>query len=642
MRPIGFLSPTDADSALAPQAGGRFSTAPPPLGVPAGPSTPWSENARTVLARRYLRKDAGGRVVETPGQMLRRVARAVAAAEARYGGDPQSIEARFFDALARLELLPNSPTLMNAGRESGQLAACFVLPVGDAMPDIFDAVKWAAMIQQTGGGTGFAFSRLRPSGDMVASTQGVASGPVSFIEVFNTATDAIRQGGVRRGANMGILRVDHPDVLEFISAKADPARLRNFNLSVAVTDVFMRAVETGGDYALVNPRSGVEERRLDARRVWQLIARLAWKSGEPGVIFIDRINAANPTPALGPMESTNPCGELPLLPFESCNLASIDVGKLVGPDGNFDWPRLGERVRLGVRFLDDVIDANGYPLPQIEAITRANRKIGLGVMGLADALVRMQVPYDSERALEVGEQLARFLEAEAQAASAELARERGPFPNWEGSRWQTAGLLPLRNATTTTIAPTGTISILAGCSGGIEPLYAVSFVRQVLDGARLVEVHPLFVERARKEGWHSDALMEKIAERGSVRGLDQVPADAQRVFATAYDVAPEWHVRMQAVFQRHVHNAVSKTINFPRSATVEDVEAAYALADRLGCKGVTVYRDGSRDEQVLSIRGAAGGEDGEHEPCPECGARMPRAHQGACTVCLECGYSRCL
>ena len=614
----------------------------------------FSDNALTVLRRRYLRRDGSGRVIESPDEMLRRVARAVASAEARYGTEPEVWQRAFLDAMARLELLPNSPTLMNAGRELGQLSACFVLPVGDSMPEIFDAVKWAAMIQQTGGGTGFAFSRLRPSGDQVASTQGVASGPVSFIEVFNTATDAIRQGGVRRGANMGILRVDHPDVLEFIAAKADPLRLRNFNVSVAVTDEFMRAKEEGRAYALVNPRSGATVRTLDARKVWSLIARLAWKSGEPGVIFIDRINAVNPTPALGAMESTNPCGELPLLPFESCNLASIDVSKVASATG-FDWPRLSALVRLGVRFLDDVIDANRYPLPQIEEITRGNRKIGLGVMGLADAFIKMEVPYDSERAVAIAGELATFLERESNAASVELARERGSFPNWEGSRWQLAGHAPLRNATTTSIAPTGTISILAGCSGGIEPLYAVSFVRQVLDGTRLTEVHPLFLERARRQGFFSQALLERVAERGSVRGLDEVPEEVQRVFATAYDVQPEWHVRMQAAFQAHVHNAVSKTINFTQSATPEDVERAYDQAYRLGCKGVTVYRDGSRDEQVLSFGQKAadapsgaptkvGGAEGpvSGAPCPECGARMPAAHQGACTLCIECGYSRCL
>jgi ribonucleoside-diphosphate reductase alpha chain len=620
--------------------------------MPLAAPTPFSSNALTVLQRRYLRKDASGRAVESPEQLLRRVARAVASVEARHGGDVSAVEARFHDAMARLEFLPNSPTLMNAGRESGQLSACFVLPVGDSMPEIFDAVKWAAMIQQTGGGTGFAFSRLRPAGDQVASTQGVASGPVSFIEVFNSATDAIRQGGVRRGANMGILRIDHPDVLEFVAAKGDPTRLRNFNVSVAVTDAFMQAVEAGRDYALVNPRSGAEVRRLDARRVWSLIARLAWKSGEPGVIFIDRINAANPTPQVGAMESTNPCGELPLLPFESCNLASIDVGKLVRggeprEPREIDWPRLADRVHLGVRFLDDVIDANHYPLPQIEAITYANRKIGLGIMGFADALVRLGIPYDSEPALALGERLAAFVATEAEAASQALARERGPFPNWAGSRWEAEGKAPMRNATTTSIAPTGTISILAGCSGGIEPLYAISFVRQVLDGTQLTEVHPLFVERARKEGWYSDALMDKVARRGSVRGMDEVPDEVQRVFVTAYDIAPEWHVGMQAAFQRHVHNAVSKTINFPRAATVEEVQAAYEQAYRLGCKGVTVYRDGSREEQVLSIRGsepgapvvAAGAAD---VPCPECGVPIPPAHQGACSVCLECGHSSCL
>lgn len=612
-------------------------------------SATWTENARTVLARRYLLRDADGRVVETPDELLHRVARAVAQAETKHGGDAAAWEARFYDAMAHLELLPNSPTLMNAGKSSGQLSACFVLPVGDAMPEIFDAVKWAAMIQQTGGGTGFSFSRLRPAGDVVRSTMGVASGPVSFIEVFNTATDAIRQGGVRRGANMGVLRVDHPDVLEFISAKSDPRRLRNFNVSVAITDEFMRALDQGRPYALRNPRSGAEVRRLDARKVWQLIAQLAWKSGEPGVIFIDRVNALNPTPALGDMESTNPCGELPLLPFEACNLASIDVGKLV-VDGKIEWTRLGERVATGVRFLDDVIDVNHYPLPQIEEITRGNRKIGLGVMGFADALIRMGIAYDSEEALAVGDELARFIEREAQAASAELARDRGPFPHWVGSRWQREGSPPLRNATTTTIAPTGTLSILAGCSGGIEPLYAVSFVRQVLDGERLVDVHPLFVAEARAGGWHSEALMARVADRGSVRGMDEVPAGVQRLFATAYDVAPSWHLRMQSVFQRHVHNAVSKTINFPRAAAVEEIEAAYRQAYELGCKGVTVYRDGSRDEQVLSF-GASANRRGsgvelarevEGVPCPECGAAMPPSHQGACTVCVECGYSRCL
>ncbi|MSP62793.1 MAG: adenosylcobalamin-dependent ribonucleoside-diphosphate reductase [Myxococcales bacterium] len=609
----------------------------------------WTENALTVLERRYLKRDPEGRVVESPAEMVRRVAHALAAPDSQYGDDPAATEARFFDLIGRLVLLPNSPTLMNAGRESGQLAACFVLPVEDSLSGIFDAVKWAAMIQQTGGGTGFSFSRLRPAGDPVLTTQGAASGPISFIEVFNAATDAIRQGGVRRGANMGILRVDHPDVIEFASVKSDPARLRNFNISVALTDEFVRAVEEGLDYALVNPRTGKAVRRLDARKVFDLIARLAWHSGEPGVIFIDRINAENPTPQCGPMESTNPCGELPLLPFEACNLASIDVGKLCdGDEGrcDFDWERLGEAVDAGIHLLDNVVDANRYPLPAIERITRANRKIGLGVMGFADALIRLGVPYDSDPALEVASRLMRFIEERSRAASARLAERRGAFPNFASSRWDRPGAPPLRNATTTTIAPTGTISIIAGCSGGIEPLYAVSFVRRVLDGARLCEVHPLFVARARREGWYSEALMERIAERGSVRGMEGVPADAQALFATAHDVAPIRHLRMQAAFQRHVHNSVSKTINLPHDAAPEDVAAIYREAFRLGLKGVTVYRDGSRREQVLSFGAtdAAGRSDGRGvvpTPCPGCGAVIPTAHQGACTICVQCGYSRC-
>ncbi len=599
-----------------------------------------TDNARTVLERRYLRRE-GGRLVETPGQLLDRVAGALAQVEARFGRDPAPATAALRGALGRLELLPNSPTLMNAGREGGQLAACFVLPVEDHLNGIFDAVKWAAIIQQTGGGTGFSFSRLRPAGDHIGLREGAAGGPIPFIEVFDAATDAIKQGGVRRGANMAVLRVDHPDVLSFIAAKSDVARLTNFNVSVAITDAFMAALERGGDYALVNPRSGQEVRRIEAARVWSLIAKMAWQSGEPGLLFIDRINAANPTPALGPMEATNPCGELPLLPFEACNLGSIDVGKFVDEaKGDFDWPRLGEVARLAVRMLDDVIDANVYPLPQIEAVTRGNRKVGVGVMGLADAFIRLGVPYDSEAAVAIAERLAGFLEVETVRASEALAEERGPFANWEGSRWQREGARPRRNATTTTIAPTGTISIVAGCSGGIEPLFAVSFVRNVLEGTRLTEVHPLFVERAERGGWGSEALYREIAARGSVRGLPAVPEDAQRAFATAYDVAPEWHLRMQAAFQRHVHNSVSKTINFPRGATVEDVEAAYRTAYALGCKGVTVYRDGSRPGQVLSFGGAPSVPVDESR-CPSCGASLPQQRAGTCSVCVSCGYARC-
>ncbi len=609
-------------------------------------------NAELVLARRYLLRDDHGALSETAVELWRRVAHAMARVEAGAADDPLSpsvIEERFFEALRRLEFLPNSPTLMNAGRPGGlgQLAACFVLPVLDSLPQIFDALKWTALIQQTGGGTGFSFSRLRPAGDLVASTHGVASGPVAFIDVFNAATDAIKQGGVRRGANMGILRVDHPDILAFVSAKSDPARMRNFNVSVAITDAFMSALAAGGSYALINPRSGVVEGELEARRVWELITRLAWQSGEPGVVFIDRINDANPTPAEGPMEATNPCGELPLLPFESCNLGSIDVSKLVASPsalaegGDFDWPRLAELVRLAVRFLDDVIDANRYPLPQIEVITKRNRKIGLGVMGWADALIRMGVPYDSEAALVLADRLAGFIARESIAASEKLAVERGPFPGWDESRWRQEGHAPRRNATTTTIAPTGTISILAGCSGGIEPLYAVSFVREILDGERLTEVHPQFLARAQREGWFAESLMMQVAARGSVAGVAGVPAEVQRLFVTAYDIAPSWHVRMQAAFQRHVENAVSKTINFPGHATVADVQHAYEEAYRLGAKGVTVYRDGSRAGQVLSFGGPKANEAAAapSASCPECSAMMARA--GNCESCPRCGYSRC-
>jgi ribonucleoside-diphosphate reductase alpha chain len=598
----------------------------------------FSANARTVLERRYLRRNERGVVAETPSELLTRVAHAVAAVE---GQTAEQAEGLFRDALFRLELLPNSPTLMNAGRPLGQLSACFVLPVEDSLAAIFDAVKWAALIQQTGGGTGFAFSRLRPAGDLVASTHGIASGPVSFIDVFNAATDAIRQGGARRGANMAILRVDHPDILAFIARKADPGALTNFNVSVAVTDEFMTALAAGGEYSLRNPRSGQAIRQLSARRVWDTISRMAWLSGEPGVVFLDRINRDNPTPDLGEMEATNPCGELPLLPFESCNLASIDVSKVVRPDGSsFDWERLGHLVRVGVRFLDDVIDANSYPLGQIGDITYRNRKIGLGVMGLADALIAMNVAYDSERALEIGEELATFLDVESLKASAALAETRGPFPGWETSLWKKRGVPPLRNATTTSIAPTGTISILAGCSGGIEPNYAVSFVREVLEGTRLVETHAGFAERARAEGWGSTALFDEIAERGSVRGLTGVPEAVQRVYLTAYDVAPLDHVRMQAAFQRHVHNAVSKTINFPKRAAVEDVASVYREAYRLGCKGVTVYRDGSREHQVLSF-GRSTATGGAVPRCPDCGNPVGEARTGACVVCVSCGWSTC-
>jgi len=596
-----------------------------------------SDNALAVLERRYLARDASGRR-ETPDELFRRVARAVAAPDAGYGADPAAAEERFYGRMASLDFLPNSPTLMNAGRELGQLAACFVVPVGDSMPEIFEAVKWAAVIQMTGGGTGFSFSRLRPAGDVVRSTGGVASGPLPFMDIFNSATDAIKQGGTRRGANMGVLRVDHPDVLDFVTAKLDPRRLTNFNISVAVTDAFMAAVAAGTDYPLVNPATGAEAKRLDARRVFRLLANAAWTTGDPGVIFIDRINAAQPTPALGEIESTNPCGEQPLLPFESCVLGSVNLARFAA-GGGVDWDRLRDAIHDGVHFLDNVIDANRYPLPQIERITRANRKIGLGVMGLADLFVLCGLPYDHPDALALAERIAAFLDRESIAASQALARRRGPFPSFAGSRWAASGAAPLRNATTTTVAPTGTISILAGCSSGIEPLFAVSYVRHVLDGARLPEIHPTFRQMAEARGVYTPELAAALAERGRVRGLRGVPEDLQRLFATAHDLAPEVHVRMQAAFQRHVHAAVSKTVNFPVDATPDDVAAVYRLAYELGCKGVTVYRDRSRDAQVLRF-----GDDDAPAPaaapaCPECGA--PLVLSGGCSACHACGWSKC-
>jgi ribonucleoside-diphosphate reductase alpha chain len=606
-----------------------------------------SDSAWAVLRRRYLRRDERGEPAETPAEMLRRVAVAVAQPDARYGAGSAEVaasEERFFDRMAALEFLPNSPALMNAGRPSGQLAACFVVPVGDSMPEIFDAVKWAAEIQMTGGGTGFSFSRLRPAGDRVSSTGGAASGPLAFMDVFNAATDAVKQGGARRGANMGVLRVDHPDILEFLSAKLAPGRLTNFNISVAVTDAFMEAVASGGDYELRNPRSGRVTGALDARRVMRALASSAWSSGDPGVLFLDRINAGHPIPDAGLIEATNPCGEQPLLPFESCVLGSVNLARFArAGQAEVDWERLRGAVRDGVHFLDNVIDANHYPLPQIEAVTRAHRKIGLGVMGFADLLIELGVPYDDPAALEWAGRIASFLEAESLSASAELAARRGPFARFATSRWASEGRPPLRNATTTTVAPTGTISILAGCSSGIEPVFALSLVRRVLDGERLLEVHPLFRARAEERGIWSDALAMALAEHGGLRGLpldSPAPEDLQRLFATAHDVAPDVHVRMQAAFQRHSHSAVSKTVNLPSTATVEEVEAIYRLAFELGCKGVTIYRDGSRAAQVLSFgdRSRDAGAD-PARVCPEC--KTPVLGGGACAVCPGCGWAKC-
>ncbi|KPK01282.1 MAG: ribonucleoside-diphosphate reductase [Nitrospira bacterium SG8_35_4] len=581
-----------------------------------------TKNALTVLKARYLRRNEQGQIIETPEDMFRRVARTIASAEQQYGGNAEAVEHQFYDAMTSLLFLPNTPALINAGKERGQLAACFVLPVDDSMTSIFDSLKNAALILQSGGGTGFSFSHLRPRSDIVRSTGGIASGPVSFMRIYNTATEVIKQGGARRGANMGILRIDHPDIMEFIKIKRQEEELHNFNISIAVTDAFMEALKKNAEYELLNPRSRRVSGRLRARSVFNEIVKSAWSTGDPGIVFIDRINRDNPTPRIGDIESTNPCGEQPLLPFEACVLGSINLSKFVSAQARkfessavtsrrprflatalIDWDLLASIVRLSVRFLDNAIDANQYPVDRIESMHKGNRKIGLGVMGWADMLIQLGIRYNTPEAFHLAGEVMRFIREHARQASAELARERGPFPNFKGSIYDTPDIARqggYRNATTTTIAPTGTLSLIAGCSSGIEPLFAIAYKRMVLD-TELHEVSPYFLEIARQRGFYSSQLMKKISARGSLRGFKEVPNDIKRTFVTSHDIPPDDHIEMQAAFQEFTDNAVSKTINLKQRATRNDVARAFLMAYEKGCKGITVFRYGSRQGTLVKL-----------------------------------------
>ena len=588
-------------------------------------------NGMTVLARRYLIRDEHEQVLESPTDLFRRVARFIAEGDRAYGQSEAEIDALadgFYALMARLEFLPNSPTLMNAGRQLGQLSACFVLPIEDSMESIFETLKHAALIHQSGGGTGFSFSRLRPKGDVVRSTMGVSSGPVSFMEVYNAATEAIKQGGTRRGANMGILQIDHPDIEEFISAKDDLRKVTNFNISVTVTDAFMQAVEGDEDFPLRHPNTGTVIKTVKARSLFNRIIDSAWRTGEPGLVFVDRLNADNPTPALGRIESTNPCGEVPLLAHEACNLGSINLGRMLTPENCMDWDKLAHVVQLTTHFLDNVITQNKFPIPQIQQMVEANRKIGLGVMGWADCLLALGIPYNSEEAIRFAREVAAWMDYHSKLASVALAKQRGAFPAFKESRYaqghwlvekhgqnptqclthkswqllseaiQTHGL---RNATTTCVAPTGTISIIAGASGGIEPVFALVFTRNVMDNTQMLEVHPQFLEWLKAHQLDSQALLERLAKQGTTKGISELPEEIQRLYVTSFDIEPEWHVRMQAAFQEFTDNGVSKTINFPQEATREAIAETYQLAFKSGIKGITVYRNNSRQDQPMSL-----------------------------------------
>ena len=566
-----------------------------------------TNNAKTVLERRYLKKNRDGKIVETPTKMFQRVARHIAKAEKKYDKKPDTdaIAERFYDLMSTFKFLPNSPTLMNAGRQLGQLAACFVLPIEDSMDGIFDSLKNAAIIHKSGGGTGFSFTRLRPKNSVVGTTGGIASGPVSFMKIFNTATEQVKQGGTRRGANMAILNVDHPDIMEFIYCKKENHELNNFNISVGLTKTFLDAVRKNDTYALIDPRTNKKTVELNAAEVYDTLVKQAWENGDPGIIFLDRINRDNPTLALGKIESTNPCGEQPLLPMEACNLGSINLAKFVNhrvkDKPEIDFTGLKEVVQNSVRFLDNTIDMSKYPLPAIDQMVKGNRKIGLGVMGFADMLYQLKIPYNSQEALKIAETVMAFIQKESHAASKALAEERGVFNNYEHSVFKGDPNRRYRNATTTTIAPTGTLSIIADCSSGIEPLFALSFIRNVMDNDKLLEVNQYFKAVAMEKGFYSDELMDEIAQKGSIKNIAGIPEDIKRVFVTAHDISPEWHIRMQAAFQKYTDNAVSKTVNLPKDATPEDVRKIYDLAHQLDCKGVTIYRDGSKEEQVLSF-----------------------------------------